>query len=215
MKLSFNLPLDADKILDLLENDPQKILELLDVFETQASGFRDDVLDGGPISWPDDNFFSITRALTVWARHAGLADAGALEALGRAVMAAKHEGKIPWGDPPTEWKSLLTRAHALRDALFDDARGRGHRQAEADTPDTGADSQADSGDTGDTGQGVPHHHKDPDDRLRGWKEIALFCKVKATRTAQNWEKKGMPVHREGGVIWASKAELSAWFTRKK
>jgi hypothetical protein len=50
------------------------------------------------------------------------------------------------------------------------------------------------------------------DRLNGWKEIAAYI-GKDERTAQRWEKRGMPVHRVSaldGVVYAWKREIDQW-----
>lgn len=50
------------------------------------------------------------------------------------------------------------------------------------------------------------------DQLSGWKEIAAYV-GKGTRTAQRWEKLGMPVHRVAnldGVVYAFRSEIDAW-----
>jgi len=54
-----------------------------------------------------------------------------------------------------------------------------------------------------------------DDRLDSWKEIAVFLK-RGVRTVQRWEaEEGLPVrrhqHRKLGSVYASRAEISAWW----
>ncbi len=60
---------------------------------------------------------------------------------------------------------------------------------------------------------------DPADRLDSWKEIASFLR-RDVRTVQRWEKKeGLPVHRHHhdklGSVYASRAEVNAWFTGRE
>lgn len=50
------------------------------------------------------------------------------------------------------------------------------------------------------------------DRLDSWKEISAYLRV-TTRTAQNWERQGLPIHRPGngrGTVVAYRSELDAW-----
>lgn len=55
---------------------------------------------------------------------------------------------------------------------------------------------------------------EPDDRLKGWKEIGDFLHT-SDRTAQRWERSlGLPVHRlatpKSSVVIASREEIAAW-----
>src|SRR5579859_4932294 len=49
------------------------------------------------------------------------------------------------------------------------------------------------------------------ERLEGWKQIAGYLKC-GKRTAQRWEKHGLPVHRHDtvGAVYAYTSELDAW-----
>jgi Tol biopolymer transport system component len=58
----------------------------------------------------------------------------------------------------------------------------------------------------------------PEDRLGSWKAIATYLK-RDVSTVQRWEKhEGMPVHRhlhsKRGSVYASRAELDAWWTSR-
>jgi TolB-like protein len=62
-------------------------------------------------------------------------------------------------------------------------------------------------------------NSNPEDRLDSWKEIAAYLR-RDVRTVQRWEKKeGLPVHRHQhdklGSIYASRAELAAWFNTRQ
>jgi len=61
-----------------------------------------------------------------------------------------------------------------------------------------------------TTSGVPPS-RGPDERLESWKEIAAYIK-KDVKTAQRWEKKGLPVYRhdQTGSVYAYKSELDRW-----
>ena len=59
----------------------------------------------------------------------------------------------------------------------------------------------------------------PEDRLRSWKEIAVYLR-REVRTVQRWEKQeGLPVHRHVhnklSSVYAEKAELEAWWKNRK
>lgn len=61
---------------------------------------------------------------------------------------------------------------------------------------------------------APDHNGGRNDRLNGWKEIALHF-GKGVRTVQRWEKDlGLPVRRlgtgRGEIVFAFKSELEAW-----
>jgi len=111
----------------------------------------------------------------------------------KTKVAGKH---VPHFEAKVEHFSLLLK--------------EGHFPSSDDNPDK--DQQEP------TAKDVPFHLKDPEDRLRGWEEIRTFVsgsmeKKISENTARSWEKRGMPVHREGRVVWASRAELSAWLFR--
>ena len=54
-------------------------------------------------------------------------------------------------------------------------------------------------------------HLPESERLEGWKQIAGYLKC-GKRTAQRWEKQGLPVHRHDtvGAVYAYTSELDAW-----
>ncbi|HZD53437.1 MAG TPA: hypothetical protein VE175_10330 [Woeseiaceae bacterium] len=57
------------------------------------------------------------------------------------------------------------------------------------------------------------------ERLSSWKEIAAYLK-REVRTVQRWEKEeGLPVHRlqhkKQGTVYAYRAELEAWLTKRR
>jgi hypothetical protein len=45
--------------------------------------------------------------------------------------------------------------------------------------------------------------------LKGWGEIAAFL-GQTVSVAQRWQKSGMPVTREGRLVYASPEELTTW-----
>jgi hypothetical protein len=56
------------------------------------------------------------------------------------------------------------------------------------------------------------------DRLDGWKAIAVYLR-RSVRTAQRWERElGLPVHRmhaDGGeIVYASGSEIEAWLQNR-
>ena len=51
--------------------------------------------------------------------------------------------------------------------------------------------------------------KSKDRVLKGWGEIAEFL-GQTVSVAQRWEKSGMPVTRQGRLVYASPEELTAW-----
>jgi hypothetical protein len=59
---------------------------------------------------------------------------------------------------------------------------------------------------------------DEHDRLESWKEIARFID-RDERTAMRWAARGMPVHRvpggKRGRVFASRAEISQWLSRRE
>jgi Tol biopolymer transport system component len=59
--------------------------------------------------------------------------------------------------------------------------------------------------TGEPRMHAPHRSA----RLEGWKEFAGYL-GKRERTAQRWEKEGMPIHREGGSVFAYEDDLDRW-----
>lgn len=69
-----------------------------------------------------------------------------------------------------------------------------------------------SQEAGDAAAGIPPESKG--ERLDSWKEIAAYLN-RDVSTAQRWEKKkGLPVHRKLGTVFAFKPEIDAWWNNR-